>query len=59
MERHLHPVAIMIEVTTRHMECTPFNLYYSRMPVVALHYHFDAGIPSVLKMQCTTQRVLQ
>ena len=27
----------MIEVTSRHMECTYFDLDYSRMPVVALH----------------------
>ena len=26
----------MIEVTSRHMKCTHFNLDYSRMPAVAL-----------------------
>ena len=31
-ERHLRSVAIMIEVTSRHMECTHFNLDYSQMP---------------------------
>ena len=35
MERHLRSVAIMIEVISRHMECTHFNLDYSRMPAVA------------------------
>ena len=33
--RHLGSVAIMIEVTSRHTECTQFNLDYSRMPAVA------------------------
>ena len=36
IDRHLRPVAIMIEVTSRHMECTDFNLVYSQMPAVAL-----------------------
>ena len=27
----------MIEVTSRHLECTHFILDYSRMPAVALH----------------------
>ena len=36
MDRHLRSVAIMIEVTSRHMECTHFNPDYSRMPAVAL-----------------------
>ena len=29
-------LAIIIEVTSRHMECTHFNLAYSQMPAVAL-----------------------
>ena len=33
----MRSVAIMIEVTSCHMECTHFNLDYSRMPAVALH----------------------
>ena len=33
---HLCPLAIMIEVTTRHTECTHFHLDYSRLPAVAL-----------------------
>ena len=33
--RHLRSVDIMIEVTSRHMECTHFNLDYSQMPAVA------------------------
>ena len=36
MDRHLRYVAIMIEVTSRHMECTHFNLDYRQMPAVAL-----------------------
>ena len=28
----------MIEVTSRHMECTHFNVDYSQMPAVALHH---------------------
>ena len=36
MDRHLLSVAIMIEVTSRRMECTHFNLDYSRMHAVAL-----------------------
>ena len=35
MERHLRSVAIMIEVTSLHMECTHFNLDCSQMPAVA------------------------
>ena len=34
MDRHLRSVAIMIEVTSHHMECTHFNLDYSQMPAV-------------------------
>ena len=43
MDRHPHtvPVAIMIEVTSRHMECTHFNLDYSQMPAVALQIVFN------------------
>ena len=36
MKPHLVSVAITIEVTSRHMECTRFNLDYSQMPAVAL-----------------------
>ena len=36
MGRHLRLVAIMIEVTSRHKECTHFNSNYRRMPVVVL-----------------------
>ena len=39
MDRHLPSVAIMIEVTNRHMECTHFNLEYSRMPTVAPQHY--------------------
>ena len=35
MDHHIHSVAVMIEVTSRHMECTYFNLDYSRKPAVA------------------------
>ena len=35
MDRHLRSVAIMIEVTNRHMECTHFNLDYSQMSAIA------------------------
>ena len=38
MDRHLRSVAIVIEVTSRHMECTRFNLDYSRIPAVALQW---------------------
>ena len=38
MDRHLRSVAIMIEVTSRHMECTHLNSNYSGMLAVALHY---------------------
>ena len=37
-DRHLRSVAIMIEVTSRHMECTRFKLDYSRMLAVALQW---------------------
>ena len=46
MDRHLRSVAIMIEVTSRHMECTHFNPNYSRMPVVALKSHSCAACPT-------------
>ena len=36
MDCHLRSVAIMIEVTSRHTECTNFNFDYSWMPAVAL-----------------------
>ena len=36
MDRHLRSVAIMIDVTSRQMECAHFNSDYSRMPAVAL-----------------------
>ena len=35
MDRYLRSVAIVIEVTSRHMECTHFNLDYSQMPAVS------------------------
>ena len=35
MDRHLYLVTIMIEVTSRHMECTHFNPDNSQMPAVA------------------------
>ena len=38
MECHLRSVAIMIEVTSRHMECTYFNLNSGQMPAVALQW---------------------
>ena len=38
MDRHLRSVAIMIEVTSRHMECTYFNSNYNRMPAVSLQW---------------------
>ena len=44
MDRHLHSLAIMIEVTSRHTECTHFNLDYSRMPPVALQYVYSLGV---------------
>ena len=34
---NLRIVAIMIEVTSRRMECTLLTSNYSQMPVVALH----------------------
>ena len=36
MDRHLRSLAIVIEVTSHHTECTHFNLDYSQMPAVAL-----------------------
>ena len=41
MDRHLRSVAIMTEVTSRHMECTHSNADYSRMPAVALQWEID------------------
>ena len=38
MKRHLRAVAIIIELTSRLMECTHFNLDYSQMPPVAQQY---------------------
>ena len=38
MERHLCSVAIMIEVTSRHTECTHYNSNNSQMPAVALQW---------------------
>ena len=35
VDHHQLSVAIMIEVTSRHLECTYFNLDYSQMHVVA------------------------
>ena len=32
-------VAIMIEVTSCHLECSYFNLDYSQMLAIALHYN--------------------
>ena len=43
MKLHLRSVAIMIEVTSRHMECARFNLKNSRMPAVAPQWGW-AGI---------------
>ena len=37
IDSHLRLVGMIIEVTSRHMECTYFNLDYSRIPAVALH----------------------
>ena len=37
-ERHLRPVAVMIEVPSRHPECTLFYLDYSYMPAIALQW---------------------
>ena len=39
IERHLRSVAIMIELTSRHTECTYFNSDYSQMPAVALQVY--------------------
>ena len=36
MGRHLRSIVVMIEVTSRHVECTNFNLVYSQMSAVAL-----------------------
>ena len=36
--RHLRSAAIVIEVTSRHTECTHFNLDFSRMSVIALQW---------------------
>ena len=55
MERHLHTVAIMIEVTSRHTECTHFN--YSLMPAVSLRcYEADANIVTDKKLFPLKQR---
>ena len=43
MDRHLRSVAIMIEVTSRHMECTHFNSDYCRMPAVAQQWQPRQG----------------
>ena len=40
---NLHSVAIMIEVTSRRMECTLLTSYYSQMPAVALHVQLIAA----------------
>ena len=39
MKRYLLSVVIMIEVTSRHMECAHSNLDYRRMPTVELQRH--------------------
>ena len=39
MDRHLRSVTIMMEATSRHTECTHFNLNLSRKP--ALRYNSD------------------
>ena len=44
MDCHLRSVAITIEVTSRHTEYTHFNLDYSRIPAVALHYVYSLGV---------------
>ena len=36
MDCHLRSVAIMVDVTSRQMDCTHCKLDYSRMPAVAL-----------------------
>ena len=36
MDRNLRSVVIMLEVTSRHTECTHSDLVYSQIPVVAL-----------------------
>ena len=38
MERHLRSAAIIMEMTSRHTECTHFNLYYSQIPAAALQW---------------------
>ena len=38
-ERHLHSVAIMLEMTSRRVECTHFNLDFSQMPAVMQQLH--------------------
>ena len=39
MDRHLRSVAIIIEVTSRYLECTYFHLDHSQMPAVAQQEH--------------------
>ena len=39
MDRRLHALALMVEVTSRHMEYTHFDLDYNQMPDVALHHY--------------------
>ena len=43
MDRHLRSVAIMIEVTSRHLECTHFYSDCSQMPAVAKQLHSTAN----------------
>ena len=43
MDRHLRSAAIMIEVTGRQTESTPFNQYYSQMPAVARQQYVQSA----------------
>ena len=46
MDRHLRSEAIMIEVSSPHIECTRFNLGYSQMSAVAVHHLQRVGSDS-------------
>ena len=47
---NLHSVAIMIEVTSRRMECTLLTPDFSQVPAVALQYFFTPQLyaPSIV-----------
>ena len=49
VDHYVQSAAIMIEVTSHHMECTHFNLDYSQMPAAAL-YNNDPDVVEVAEV---------